>query len=250
MDGPLHSGVILCDVHYEERDKPAWGAVLAYLADQPPDEIVIAGDFLELASCSSHPGATTESDLREDLTRGREGIAEMRRAAPLASIVYMEGNHETRLLRWLRSNAPALLGSLSVEAGLDLARLGILYVPEDKQPIERGNLRILHGHQAMGKFPPRYHAARVAELYGRHGTVTVYGHTHKPQSIQRVGDEVARGVGLGCLRMLHPGWLHGSPAGWEHGFGIFYARPDGVTDLYSVAIREGRFAWAGKVYGA
>lgn len=246
--GTLRHGVILSDVHYEERDPAAWRAALAYLKATSPDEVILNGDFLELASVSLHPGAIAEG-LESDFAQGRAGLAEILAAAPRAQVTYLEGNHETRLHRYLVAQAPGLIGSLSVVAGLRLASLGIPYIPEGRghQPILRGSLRIIHGHQAPASGV--YHAAKMANLYGAHGQTVAYGHLHRIQSIARPGEDVARAQSIGCLRTISPEWEHGRPSGWEHGIGIYFVRPDGITDLYAPAIRNGSFAFGGHVYG-
>lgn len=247
--GAVRTIAILCDVHVPDHDRPAWGAVLAWLAAHPVDEVILAGDFLELASCSLH-GDALVAGLEADFAAGRKAIAELRAAAPAATVAYLAGNHETRLDRFLRARAPTLLGSLSVAAGLDLDRQGVTYHDEGVV-LSRGTLDVIHGHTAFGKFPPILHAKRVAELYGRQGRTVVYGHTHRPQSFARSGHAgVSRAVGFGCLRTLAPGWLHGHPAGWEHGFGVAYVRPSGRADVYAVPIHAGAIAWGGRLYVA
>lgn len=247
--GPLRTIAILCDVHVPEHDRRAWACALSVLREARPTEVILAGDFLELASVSQHGGADLVA-LDSDLAAGRRALIDLRDAVgPDATITYLEGNHETRLARFLATRAPSVAGSLSLPEGLRLAESGVRWVPESAQPIERGALRVYHGHQDFpGRTIPQHHAARVAQLRGRRGTVTAYGHTHLPQTASGRGEEAAVAVGLGCLRTLSPSWLHGYAAGWRHGFGLAYVRPSGAVDLYPVAIQHGAAAWAGKLY--
>jgi predicted phosphodiesterase len=73
------------------------------------------------------------------------------------------------------------------------------WVPEDQQPIRRGQPRVLHGHQIPGKQLPKYHAAKVADLYGAPGLTVVFGHAHRPQHFERPSKEgaVARTIPSG-----------------------------------------------------
>jgi hypothetical protein len=48
---------------------------------------------------------------------------------------------------------------------LDFDALGVEWVPEKSQPLKRGNLRLLHGHQ-VAKMLPKHHAAKVADDWG------------------------------------------------------------------------------------
>lgn len=247
--GPLRTIAILCDVHVPEHDRRAWACALSVLREARPTEVILAGDFLELASVSQHGGADLVA-LDSDLAAGRRALAELRDAVgPDATLTYLEGNHETRLARFLATRAPSVAGSLSLPEGLQLAELGVRWVAESAQPIERGALRVYHGHQDFpGRAIPQHHAARVAQLRGRRGTTLAYGHTHLPQTASGRGEDAGVAVGLGCLRTLSPSWLHGYAAGWRHGFGLAYLRPSGAVDLYPVAIQHGAAAYAGKLY--
>jgi predicted phosphodiesterase len=243
--------VIITDVHVPDNDKPLWKAFLKFVADLLPDEIVLGGDFLELESCSQHAGANLIM-YAHDVDAGNAALDALQSASPATKVTYLEGNHETRLSRFLSSKAPTLMGSLGLPAALRLDARGIDWVPEDQQPIARGDLDILHGHQmGTGKAHslPKYHSNRAIEVYGRPGRTVTYGHTHKPQrmTLPSVGGN-KRAVGLGCGRTLKPGWLHGSEAGWEHEFGLAYIHPNGQTDYYQLKVVNGVFVWAGHVY--
>lgn len=242
---------ILADVHVPEHDRAAWRCALAILRDVRPGEVVLAGDFLELASVSQHGGGGDIAALDQDLAAGRAALAEVRDAiGPDAAITYLEGNHETRLQRFLSARAPSVAAALSIPDGLRLAEIGARWIPEAAQPIERDRLRIYHGHQDFpGRSIPIHHAARVAQLRGRRGSVLAYGHTHLPQTASGRGEDAPVAVGLGCLRSLDPSWLRGYPAGWQHGIGIAYLRPGGACDLYSVRIQSGAAVYGGRLYG-
>lgn len=207
---------MLFDIHAPEHDSSAWSATLAWLRKNKPDEIVLGGDVLELGSVSAHGDANMRL-LVEDFEHGKKLIAEIR-ATCGAKITYLEGNHETRLSRFLTSQAPALRASLSLPIGLDLDARNISYIPEDRQPIARGNLLILHGHQPFPKMIPKIYAPKIADLYGDGDCTICVGHAHRAQMYSRPGKKLARVFGSGCLRTLSPGWLRGQPVGWEHGF--------------------------------
>jgi len=247
----VRSFALLPDVHVPSHDLNVWGAVLEWIKMNQPDEVVIMGDFLELESVSMHGTSADLVKLEDDFDAGRKALRELRRAAPKASFIYLEGNHETRLTRFLVGHAPQLLDSLNVPFGLDLDHHGVRWVPEYQQPIEYGLLRILHGHQIFPRLPGKHHAMRAAELYcDVPGRVVTYGHTHRPQQFDRgMHGGSGMAVGLGCMRTLDPRWLRGHPAGWRHGFGIGYVTNDRNATVYSVSIRHGQFVWAGKVYG-
>jgi len=219
--------VVASDVHIPEHDRGAWGVFLAVLRLAKPEEVILAGDYGEWESVSSH-SASNENALMEDVVAVRRSLNEVRDAAgPDARITYLEGNHETRLSRAISQRAPSLKGALTIPELLDLDDRGIEWVPEGRQPIDRGLLRVLHGHQVFGQGAGGiYHSRKAADVYATDaGRVVVYGHTHKPQQFHRaVYRGTGRAVGLGCLRTISPsevGWLHGNESGWAHGFAVF-----------------------------
>jgi predicted phosphodiesterase len=245
----LKTILILPDLHVPEHDQIVWDALLQWLREHPVSEIVLLGDFLELASCSQHPG-TDFTSLNEDFKAGRQVLKELLTACPKGHITLLEGNHETRLARITASKLPQLADNLSIAEGLRLAEIGATWVPEDEQPITRGDLELIHGHQALGEgFGARYHAAKMVDVYGEPGHTVVYGHTHKQQAILKAskrGNQL--GLGLGALRTMRPDWLHGREAGWCHQFAVACVRANGHTDVMVVSIRDGAFVWDGKLY--
>ena len=242
---------VISDIHFPEHDRAVWATILELLKDVKPQEIVLLGDFLEMASVSQHGGAELEK-LTEDFDAGKQALRQLREVVGLdCRITYLEGNHESRLTRFLMSKAPSLRDSLSYQVGLDLARLDVEWVPEHKQPITRGDLDLTHGHQDLRERPSKFHSGKMAEVYGRPERTVLYGHTHKPQVFTRptVGGH-ATAIGLGCARTLAPGWLHGAQAGWVHQVAVVYLSGAGRSYVYPITLRHGQTMWNGKMYGA
>ena len=238
--------LIASDVHIPEHDRKAWKAFLRFAKDLSPAFVVLAGDFLELHSVSQH-GAFNRELLNEDFAHGRQAIEAIKTAAPKAKLIYLEGNHETRLPRYIASKVPSLSGTLDLPSGLKLKDYGVAWVGETKQPWSRGKLDVIHGHQ-MGK-GPKHHAMRMADLYGTPNRVVVYGHTHKPQMFSSPGlGGIKTAIGLGCMRTLQPEWLHGANAGWGHGFALAEVSASGRASVYPVPVVDGYIFWRGKTY--
>lgn len=243
--------LVLSDVHVPDHDRKVWTTSLEIAKDVKPTEVILLGDFLEMASVSMHGGAELEK-LTEDFMAGRMALKALREVVGEdCRITYMEGNHESRLTRFLMSKAPQLRDSLSFQVGLGLEDLDIDWISEAKQPITRGDLDLTHGHQDLRERPSKYHSGKMADVYGRPGRTVMYGHTHKPQTYTRptVGGH-ATSVGLGCARTLAPGWLHGAQAGWVHQIAMVYLTPAGRSHIYPITFSHGQTVWAGKLYGA
>ena len=251
--GRVRTIAILPDAHVPEHDRLAWDAVRQWIREHQPDQIVILGDFLEMASVSQHGGSADLVRLESDLAAGNKALDELQADAPLAEIWFFEGNHCTRLNRFLLSFAPALYGSLSVEKGLRLEERGIRWIPETQQPVALGSLDLIHGHQMLGS-GGAYPGRKLVDTYGRPGRTVVCGHWHRPQTITRPGHPdfggYSCGVVLGCLRTIGRAevtWTRGQATGWVHQFAVAYVRGESAS-LFPVTITRGTFFWEGEMY--
>ncbi len=212
--------VVFSDVHVPQHDGPAVESLLEFIGAWQPDDVVIAGDFLELESCSAHGGVASPPSLVEEIDAGRQVLGALRAIAPDAKMTYLEGNHETRLARSVVARHPQLDGALTVPEQLGLADLDIAWLPEGK-PLRLGNLNVIHGWWA-----PQYHAAK--HLRETRASV-MYGHTHRPQmhTFGTLTEGILQAYGLPCLRTLDPDWQKGKPGGGALGFGVVFYFEDG-----------------------
>jgi predicted phosphodiesterase len=240
---PKSDIVALFDVHVPDHDEAAFNAALSFIADRKPSEIILGGDFLELASCSQHGGDPSPPSFLDDIIAGRRALDAIARASPKSKITYMAGNHEDRLRRYVVSQASRLHGAVSLPDALGLHERGISWVPYG-HAVARGKLLFLHG-----TFETRYHAARHLEAYGHS---VAYGHTHRPQTYSRATatSPLQAAFGVGCLRSLDPSWLHGVPCGWAHGllYVEFYGEHGHYT-AHNIVMADRKFAFGGRVYG-
>lgn len=243
---------ILSDVHVPEHDRSFWRATLKWLKDHKLAELVLSGDFGEFGSVSQH-GSANEARLLDDITSVKQALDELRAAVgPDCLITYLEGNHESRLPRAVASWAPTFNGAFSLSDLLELGKRDIVWVPEFEQPIRRGSLRVLHGHQVLGKYGPKHHAAKAADVYGSSPYAEiVYGHVHAAQQFSKpVAGGFVSASSVGCGRTIGPDkvrWLAGREAGWHHGFGVAFVS-DTITQFFSVKVIHGQFIWNGRVY--
>jgi predicted phosphodiesterase len=234
---------IVCDVHVPDHDRPTVRAFFEWCKHNKPDEIILAGDILELESCSGHGKIVRPPLLLEDRDAGRSFLDDVRKHNPRARLTYLEGNHETRLARKVVDRIPELSGAVSLPEMLELRQRGIAWHPYG-EVIRRGKLGITHG-----AWTPTHHAKKHLEEFG---CSIAYGHTHRPQTYTRgkVGGTTYGAFGLPCMRTLNPAWLNNHPSGWMHGFGILYVMPTGHFNLYTVMMHGGRFIYGGREYGA
>ena len=239
--------VSLSDIHIPYECPRALGAAMAFIRDERPDHIILNGDIIDGESLSSHGDRPREREFRRELEPVGHFLDALKKASPKAKIHWNEGNHETRLTRYLERIAPALVGMLDVPRLLDLRKRGISWLPYGQVHFI-GKLGFTHGTQAGQHF-----AAAALNAYG---CSLVMGHTHRTQVFTRAvageaGGDKARGVfGQGCLCPLSAPYLKG-PSGWTNGF--FYATVEKQTGSFSphvIVMSDARFWWGRKCYAA
>src|SRR3990167_1684631 len=122
--------VVLPDIHCPTEDKKSVKAVLQFIRDFKPHELIILGDFVDNYSISSHnkgkPGLVIGHDIAQEYhacNKLLDTIQEIHRG----KIVFLEGNHEFRSVRKAQEN-PELKDILDIPKTLRLAEREIKYI--------------------------------------------------------------------------------------------------------------------------
>ena len=219
----------LYDLHAPYHDPEALSTALAFVRSVRPAGVVVGGDWADFYQCSkfvSDPGRQLE--LQPDLDTCYAALRELRRAAPNAKIVYLRGNHEHRLQKYLFSKAPELskLRALTVPDLLRLKELDIEWIECGFRRI--GGLFWKHGNIVRNR--AGYSAYAELEKTGVSG---VSGHTHRLAQVYRT-TEAGRftWVEAGCLCGMSPEYAEGQTMDWLHG--IVYAELEQGGDAFSV----------------
>jgi len=109
------------------HDERALDLVLQIVEAVEPDRIVLLGDMLDLAELSlKYPRRPNQLyTIQPALEALHAWLVRLRRAAPPAQIVYLEGNHEDRLRRYMTAKAGELmpLRRVGTDVGLALPHL-------------------------------------------------------------------------------------------------------------------------------
>jgi predicted phosphodiesterase len=242
---------ILSDMHFPDCNPAFWRAALLLLKDVQPDEVVLNGDFGEWSSGSAHTPDAFKAAYEDDVRANRAALNQLRATCPRARLTWLEGNHENSVARSLAGCMPSMVRGYweRWRRDLGLDDLDVDWVPEMAQPLKRGHLRVLHGHQVPGKLLPKHHAAKMADLYGAPNLLIAFGHSHRPGMYLRPSKEGnCRAFALSCGRTLDPAWMKGGVGGWQNGLALAYVRPGGAADLYPVDFTQGALVWAGRTY--
>ncbi len=244
MYGGLKRILFVPDSHHPFVDKTAWNVMLQAGRVLQPDIIVVQGDFGDFYSVSAHDkNPTRTNDLEYEVGKIREARAELD-ALGATRKIFVEGNHEFRLARYLSSNAPAVFKMLSVPELFQLKENGWDYVPY-KSSIKLGKLHLTHDTGTAGQ---NAHRQSMNAFQGS----AVIGHTHRMEfSVTGNADGPPQvGAMFGWLGDFEEiDYMHAIAAkrAWVHGFGIGFMEGNGVVHLQPVPIVNGSCCVLGQV---
>ncbi len=219
--------IFVPDSHWPDCDIKSFDLMLDVMRDFRPHEVVVLGDFFDCATVSQYTKDPKSQYklLEEELEPGRRAIQRIMNAAPNASYVFLAGNHESRIDRYVAANASALGGSISTQE--------VLRLPKQWKFIS-------YGHNGFYRCGPKLIATH-GTVFNRHvcmsmvqkyGCSVVHGHVHRVQEFH------VRNVHGDDLVGFTPGWLGDMDkigyiqdiADWSHGFALAWFKPNG--DFY------------------
>lgn len=241
--------ILVCpDVHAPYHSKEAFDCFLRVARGWRPHGCVVVGDFADFCEVSSHP-----KDPKRRIPFSRE-VAGVNAALDQLDKalgkncwgVYLQGNHETRLERFVADKAPVLDGVVKTwDELLRLNERGWEVIPY-KQSLEVGELRITHDVGRAG-----VNSARASLLDT--GANILFGHTHRLIAHYQGQLYGNPHVGMTC------GWL-GDPLAIDyrhrdsvrrdsiHGFATVHMLDNGVFWAQAIPIINGKAVVDGVLY--
>lgn len=230
----LERVLFIPDTHAPYHDKRAWKLVMEVGGWFKPDILVHLGDLADFYKVSAHskdPDRTLS--FRDEVEQTRSLRAEMD-ALKAARKIFIEGNHEDRLTRYLADKAPELFGFVTTDSLLELTANGWEFVPY-RQSAKIGKLHLTHDVGSGGK----YSTARALETF-QHSVAI--GHHHAVQ-YQVAGDATGNyqvGAQFGWLGDINKvDYMHRVKVCrlWSLGFGVGYLHPPtGIVHVVPVPI--------------
>lgn len=207
--------VIANDFHGPFRDKKTCNMLFNFIDREKPDKIILNGDVVDFYSISKFiKDPARKEDLQDELNDCYNLLWEFRDVAPTTEIIFIEGNHEARLQKYLRSNAHALatLDALKLERLLGFDDLKIEY---EKDGLWLGDLWVYHGALVRGKSGFTAHA----ELF-KNGCSGISGHTHRDSkaAVRQRGGQLCWWENF-CMCDLNPEYVKGI-ADWSQGWSM------------------------------
>lgn len=236
--------LIIPDVHVPYEDRSAWKLLLKAGKFFKPDTIVTLGDFVDMYAVSAHDKDPNRvRSLQEELDYAKEKLDELDEL-DASHKVFLAGNHEDRLSRYLMQKAPELFNTIRIEELLDLKKRGWTYV-KYKDYYRIGKLNFTHD---TGKSGPNAVGAALNDFQSN----VVIGHIH------RIG-VVYGGDARGHSHVaISPGWLGDVKAvdymhrvkanrDWHLGFATGYMDSEGVIHVQAIPIINYKCVLEGKL---
>ena len=238
--------LVMPDTHEPFSDERAVATFLEAAYVYQPDQLVLIGDYSDFFAVSQHqkpPGRKYR--FRDEIDLSNDGLDQLD-SLGIKEKVFLEGNHENRLTRYMAREAPELdcitptakqLLKIDEREGWEWYDYGV--------PYRIGEIAFVHD---VGRCGVNAMRASLADFGGN----LVFGHTH------RLG-VFYDGTVDGDIRVcMNVGWLGDYDAidymhkfkakrSWQHGFGIVDMDENGVGFCQAIPIIDGMCMIDGKV---
>lgn len=234
------------------HDEKALDICIKVVDDLQPEVIALVGDNLDLPEMGKYVTYPAYAQTTQaSIDRATLFCAQLRAAAPNAKIIWLAGNHEERMPKYLVQNAGAAYGLrkgntpdswpvLSVPYLCRMDEFGIEYRPgypaSDYWVNEK--LRIIHGDRVKS-------SGSTAHVYlNQEKTSVIYGHIHRIETAFKTredfdGPRTIMAASPGCLARIDGAIpstrggvdLDGRPLtrheNWQQGIGVVTYEDDG-----------------------
>ncbi len=241
----LEKILFIPDSHIPYQDKAAFNLMLKAGKTFKPDHAIILGDFADFYGVSSHSKDPNRAlKLVEEVNDVKDALDQVK-SIGAKNNVFVAGNHEDRLERYLMDKAPELFNFISIPKILDLKAKGFSYTPY-KQAYKIGKLNLTHDAGNAG----RYAHYKALDTFQHN---VIIGHTHRlgyaVEGNAQGERHVAAMLGwLGDVKEIN--YMHQVKAAkdWTLGFGIGYLDPSsGIVYITPIPIVKGTCLVEGKL---
>ncbi len=243
--------LVLSDFHIPDHNQHLLEPLYRFIKDLKPDKLHILGDFVNFTEASKYdPDPYYHKSLSDEIDIATKILAKFCRMLP-NKILWFEGNHCRRLLKYLSRNAIAL-ADLNIEGEkvvsiphlFGLRELGVKYLGWDANHTEHG---VLFEHGSIVRVKAGYTAQAMIDRRGMSGIV---GHTHRLSLITRTQFGHNKfWIENGCLCDLNPTPRYANMPDWTNGFSVI-TFVNGKPYPQIVPIFNNSFYYNGKRYKA
>jgi predicted phosphodiesterase len=230
--------LVCSDVHFPHQDKKAVKSFIELAAKVKPNYLVLLGDIADFYGLSRFSKDSSRvSGLQQELDMVSDFITMLRKASKNSKIVFMAGNHEARLQKYLYDSAPALskLRSLELPTLLELDSHGAQFLPYGTPFTISDDCVATHGSAVR----VRAGMSGFAESQ-KHGCSGISGHTHRlGLNWYRNYSRSTFWIENGCLCDTNPDYILGTPD-WQQGCSLITAGKEVVPEVIPF---DGRGMW-------
>jgi predicted phosphodiesterase len=235
--------VFICDLHIPYEDKKIVELILKFLDDYRPEYLILGGDIIDFYSLSKfNKDPKRALDIQKDLDKTFNFLKKLRELLPSTKIIYIKGNHESRLKKYKWSKAPELayLRCLSYEKLFRLEELNIQW--EDKR-WNFGKAWFMHGDKLSKHSGDS--ARKNREEYGVN-CITAHSHRTGKSNLTNLGGNYGAWES-GCLCSLNPEYMESLP-NWQQGFSVITDYKQKIFYVNNIDIVKQSFIFNNKLY--
>lgn len=248
--------VIVSDSQIPFDDRKALKAVVKFIGDYRPDEVIHIGDLMDFPQPSRWNKDTAgefEGSVFADVEQAKARFLGPLREVYDGPVGVHEGNHDERPRTYLAKYAPALAesGAFNIETLLDFDGFGIRLLPEFYKV--GPDWITTHGHRGQISLS-RIAGNTALNAAKKFNTSVVMGHTHRmgiSSHTSGYGGTVSKtvtGMEVGHLmNMRLAQYLKGGTGNWQQGFGLLTIDGQHVK-AETVPIHRGRFTVDGRTW--
>jgi predicted phosphodiesterase len=214
--------LVASDCHYWPGESTvAHKAFIKLCKQMKPAAIVLNGDVFDGARVSRHdPLYRNETPtVRQELEVCQDRLGEIEKASHNSTLFWLYGNHDTRLWRYMRINAPECEGAFGADLFDYFPGWNCGYV-----------MHINNNTVIKHRWHNGIHATYNNVLKGGRSIVT--GHLHRLQ-VSAWADYNGRRYGVDTGTLAEPqgeqfAYLEGNPVPWASGFAVLTFDKDGM----------------------
>lgn len=248
--------VIIPDTQIPYHDRKALKAVLKFIGEYKPDEVIHIGDLMDFPQPSRWNKGSAgefEGSVFADCDYAKKHFLEPLRKVYDGPVGVHEGNHDERARTYLAKYAPALAesGAFNIETLLDFNGFGVTLLPTFNK-VAPGWITT-HGH--LGGITLSQIAGQTAlNAAKKFQSSIIMGHTHRmaiSQCTFGYGGDITRqvtGFEVGHLmnqKLAH--YLKQATGNWQMGFGLLTVDGQHVKPEM-VPVSKGKFTVDGTTW--
>jgi len=201
---------VLPDIHAPKHDEEALEMALDRIREERPERVVLLGDIVDFEGIARFPRKLEKkAAFIHEVEAASEIIKRLEAEFKRQNVIYIFGNHESRLDKYTIRNCPELSSfpSLALREVLHVPRRWIVY-EYNLNAVCIDGVNYIHGRKFSGN-------VCINNIKKYMGSV-VQGHSHRASSqyLRLPNGETIGAVEAGCLCNLKPNYA--SDVDWSH----------------------------------